>query len=178
MAWGKWSEEREALLRKLWGMGLSCSQIAARLGDSSKRSAVIGKVHRLGLPARVGKPGKMASQARSTKIRRKSKPWRHLQAFGLVDKHSPLKLSADGYVPAEEDYIVPAQQRKTLLELKDDSCRFPIGDPQLPDFYFCGGEAVPGKPYCLHHCARAYTVPERRAAKGRQRIEAKETEHA
>ena len=44
-----------------------------------------------------------------------------------------------------------------LVELKTTSCRWPLGDPNDPDFSFCGKEAVPGKPYCATHCLEAYT---------------------
>ncbi|HKK30751.1 MAG TPA: GcrA family cell cycle regulator [Alphaproteobacteria bacterium] len=37
------------------------------------------------------------------------------------------------------------------------SCAWPIGDPTTPDFHFCGGSVLPGKPYCASHCAVAYT---------------------
>jgi GcrA cell cycle regulator len=36
------------------------------------------------------------------------------------------------------------------------SCCWPLGDPGAPDFRFCGGEAVAGKPYCAEHAAVAY----------------------
>ena len=44
--------ERVEELKNLWSEGLSASQIAKRLGDVT-RNAVIGKVHRLGLEARL-----------------------------------------------------------------------------------------------------------------------------
>ena len=44
-----WTDERVALLKKLWMEGLSASQIAAELGEGVTRNAVIGKVHRLKL---------------------------------------------------------------------------------------------------------------------------------
>ena len=47
-----WTDERVELLKKLWGEGLSASQIAGRIG-SVTRNAVIGKVHRLGLSGRA-----------------------------------------------------------------------------------------------------------------------------
>jgi hypothetical protein len=43
-----WTDERIAMLRKLWLDGLSAGQIAKQLGGVT-RNAVIGKVHRLGL---------------------------------------------------------------------------------------------------------------------------------
>jgi GcrA cell cycle regulator len=47
----EWSETRIGMLRKLWVDGLSASQIAERLGGTT-RNAVIGKAHRLGLKSR------------------------------------------------------------------------------------------------------------------------------
>ena len=35
-------------------------------------------------------------------------------------------------------------------------CKWPIGHPGDEDFYFCGKEVVPGKPYCAEHCLIAY----------------------
>jgi GcrA cell cycle regulator len=46
-----WTDERIATLTKMWDSGLTATQIAEELGGVS-RNAVIGKAHRLGLPAR------------------------------------------------------------------------------------------------------------------------------
>ena len=35
-------------------------------------------------------------------------------------------------------------------------CKWPIGHPGDEDFYFCGKEVIPGKPYCAEHCLVAY----------------------
>jgi GcrA cell cycle regulator len=43
-----------------------------------------------------------------------------------------------------------------LLELNEDTCRWPIGDPAGSDFYFCGGKPLTGLPYCTHHSRVAY----------------------
>ena len=50
-----WTDDRVEMLKKLWGEGLSASQIAGRLGGVT-RNAVIGKVHRLGLSGRATTP--------------------------------------------------------------------------------------------------------------------------
>lgn len=47
-----WPEENIATLRRLWAEGLSASQIAKVLGGGMSRSAVCGKVWRLGLEKR------------------------------------------------------------------------------------------------------------------------------
>ena len=46
-----WTNQREAILRRMWKGGASASIIGDELGIS--RNAVIGKVHRLGLEARL-----------------------------------------------------------------------------------------------------------------------------
>ena len=47
-------------------------------------------------------------------------------------------------------------QRCTILELSESKCRWPIGDPSSPDFFFCGGKTIEGLPYCGHHSRIAY----------------------
>ncbi|MFN3625975.1 MAG: GcrA family cell cycle regulator [Hyphomicrobium sp.] len=50
-----------------------------------------------------------------------------------------------------------AAKRKTLATLQPNECRWPIGDPQLPGFHFCGELKEDGQPYCATHAARAST---------------------
>jgi hypothetical protein len=45
-----------------------------------------------------------------------------------------------------------------LCALAAGACRWPLGDPQQPDFRFCGGAAIK-QPYCEHHRALAYLAP-------------------
>lgn len=59
-----WTEERIDQLKRLWGQGMTASQIADDLGGVS-RNAVIGKAHRLGLEARPS-PVKGGDAAAST----------------------------------------------------------------------------------------------------------------
>jgi GcrA cell cycle regulator len=42
------------------------------------------------------------------------------------------------------------------LELNEDTCRWPIGDPATPEFIFCGGKPLTGLPYCGYHSRVAY----------------------
>src|SRR5262249_20768325 len=42
-----------------------------------------------------------------------------------------------------------------ILALGPASCRWPLGDPQRPDFCFCGHPVV-AQPYCEQHRAGAY----------------------
>ena len=46
-----WTTEKQEKLKKLWKQGLTASQIATELADTT-RNAVIGKAHRLNLESR------------------------------------------------------------------------------------------------------------------------------
>ena len=63
------------------------------------------------------------------------------------------------------DNIIPIGQRRNLLELTEQTCRWPVGDPGSGDFFFCGGNAVVGLPYCAYHARVAYQPPAARRDK-------------
>jgi GcrA cell cycle regulator len=44
----------------------------------------------------------------------------------------------------------------TLMELTERTCKWPIGDPATPNFWFCGLPTQAGKPYCEAHVAVAF----------------------
>ena len=58
--------------------------------------------------------------------------------------------------PIAYDNVVPMSQRLSLLELSEATCHWPVGDPSSPEFFFCGGRALSGLPYCAHHSRVAY----------------------
>lgn len=155
-----WSDDRVDMLKKLWGAGLSASQIAAELCGPT-RNAVIGKVHRLGLSGRVkaarsGPPRK----ARPAPMVRIAKPVSRgntalAQTFECEEVVSSQEPAADN--------VVPLSQRCTLFELNDQKCSWPIGDPATEEFFFCGGKRLSGMlskdtpiPYCATHHRLAY----------------------
>jgi GcrA cell cycle regulator len=43
----------------------------------------------------------------------------------------------------------------TIMDLRETTCRWPLGDPSQPDFRFCC-DPVDGKTYCAKHRALAY----------------------
>ena len=154
-----WTDERVELLKKLWAEGLSASQIAGRLG-SVTRNAVIGKVHRLGL------------SGRATTSRMKShRPRQRMAAKRMAKtRFSPLGNPAfralyqepDAFTPPVEELVIPMNERKYIQTLTECCCRWPIGDPQVADFHFCGKNKVPGLPYCEFHARRAFQPPQTR----------------
>jgi GcrA cell cycle regulator len=85
-----WSEDRVTTLSKLWLDGLSASQIARQLGGVT-RNAVIGKVHRLGLPDR-----RMAQSRKAAPSSRLPRPPLHARPVRRTGQaaptlHSPLR---------------------------------------------------------------------------------------
>ena len=44
----------------------------------------------------------------------------------------------------------------SILVPNMSGCKWPIGHPGDSDFYFCGKEVIPTKPYCGEHCLIAY----------------------
>ncbi len=159
-----WTDERVELLKKLWSDGLSASQIAAELGGIT-RNAVIGKVHRLGLSGRAKSTS--AGAPRQRKVRAPS----HMLRIGrgAIRGNTALAHAYDVEVEAEPeliDNIIPIGQRRTILELTEQTCRWPVGDPGGSDFFFCGGNTVTGLPYCAYHSRVAYQpVSDRRRDK-------------
>lgn len=150
-----WTEDRVAMLRRLWADGLSASQIAGELGGIS-RNAAIGKLHRLGLTGQDRAPrtsGPRKPRASTAVFRPRPRP----AVSGNTALAADPRLTFDAALePEVEADIIPIGQRCTLLELSDDTCRWPIGDPGEPDFYFCGGRPAHGLPYCGYHTRVAY----------------------
>ena len=151
-----WTEERIALLTKLWSDGLTASQIASQLGDNTTRNAVIGKAHRLGLsgrpsPVRTPRdPGvKPVRQARP-------KPLVGHQRLPVMGKPKPnLIRKAEPAARPQSLEVVPGPG-VTLLKVTDKMCKWPIGHPGDDGFRFCGNESRDGSPYCEGHAQMAY----------------------
>ena len=93
------------------------------------RNAIAGKAHRLGLPKR----------------------------------NSPISKSGDprknqGVSNVETSKELPLKILLREVEWSRNRCCWPIGDPKLPGFSFCGISIMPGRPYCEEHSNLAYTT--------------------
>lgn len=130
-----WTEERVAVLTRLWSEGLSASQIARQLGDVT-RNAVIGKVHRLGLSGRAT-PSRAERPRVSTRKKRPPKP--------MIVMPETVKEAILG----DGSYV-------TVRTLKESMCKWPYGDPSSSEFHFCGQGNNGTGPYCEAHAAVAY----------------------
>ena len=159
-----WTEERIELLKKRWAEGLSASQIAAELGGVT-RNAVIGKVHRLGLSGRAKTAPSPTSRMRSKPASQPRRPAASPSPQPSFVTRGNLALAvAPAARPTAAPRVVPIEvvetslvcERVTIMELRENMCRWPLGDPSQPEFRFCGGRSTPGAAYCAHHSQIAY----------------------
>lgn len=146
-----WTDERVELLKKLWAEGLSAAQIANKMGGVT-RNAVIGKVHRLGLSGRAT-PAK-PQRGCSAPVERKEEG---------AEKAPPREVKS---VIPEPEFAAPlvleSGARSTVSTIKNNMCKWPLGDPAKDDFHFCGQPTLSGKSYCAYHAHLAFQPPQRR----------------
>lgn len=168
-----WNDERVELLSKLWLEGRSASQIATELGLGITRNAVIGKVHRLGL---AGRPKSAAAVQNRVKPKLVPHPVADERARANTSYHAvvtPLKIPPKAYLApvqqSADDVVIPFSERVTIMDLRELSCRWPMGDPTNAEFRFCGARTgIAGGPYCTAHSRMAFQpAPDRR----RERVE-------
>ncbi|MGH1453487.1 MAG: GcrA family cell cycle regulator [Paracoccaceae bacterium] len=71
----------------------------------------------------------------------------------------PPQPSANEISPealAKVNAIEKKAKKLTLMELTERTCKWPVGDPATPDFWFCGLPVQAGKPYCEAHVGVAF----------------------
>jgi GcrA cell cycle regulator len=144
----------KALVEALWADGLTLSQIAVALtalaGTPVTRSKVAGMVHRMGLP-KQGRPPAAPKEPRP-------KMWKPKTKVVNLPRQKKVK----------EEFIIPVEQRCTIHQLTDKTCRWPVDDPRKPDFFYCGGTIDKNFgdkcPYCRYHAGVAGWVIRAREA--------------
>ena len=136
-----WTDEKVAKLKELWGKGNTASQIAEIIGGIS-RNAVIGKAHRLNLSAKIKTRSATSNENFENTIDRKS------------IKSNKGRRSKFKSLIIEKDF--EPENPKTLEELDENSCKWPIGHPNEKSFYFCGRTSLKDFSYCKLHLLYAY----------------------
>lgn len=71
----------------------------------------------------------------------------------------PPQPSANEISPealAKVNEVEKHAKKLTLMELTERTCKWPVGDPATPDFWFCGLPVQAGKPYCDAHVGVAF----------------------
>lgn len=148
-----WSEETVELAKKLAASGMSSSQAAKQIPGMT-RSGMLGLAHRRGFQF-FGSNGKHTKDFQPLNDRSDRAP-RH----NRPRKAKPVKIE----IIFEEPRMI------TLTDLREDDCKFPMGDPITEAFRYCGAHRVWGRPYCHRHSKISYETPqERERARSQQR---------
>jgi GcrA cell cycle regulator len=139
----EWNDERIEALTKMWREGLSASQVARQLGGVS-RSAVIGKVHRLGIAGRDA-PARPMGGRPSTRVR----------ATPGGTRRPQMPRGPRGPVVSIPRIAFEVPATATIHTLTAHACRWPIGEPDMADFGFCGRLRSGHPAYCAGHAPMA-----------------------
>ncbi len=161
-----WTEHEDSELRRMCGEGASFRSIGARIGRT--KNAAIGRALRLGLKQMVLEPKRKSALATPPQ----PKPPKPKLNYGYGSKHNqtpPEIIAARKQAAIEQaaavtspppacDQNIPRKQRRSLFELDNSTCRWPVGDVGSPSFFFCGGMAnnADGRIYCAHHMHAAF----------------------
>jgi GcrA cell cycle regulator len=130
-----WTPGEVEKLRSMVAEGFSASCIAEQLsrkfdGKPISKSTVLHKIYRLGISK------KRTAESYKSRVPRFRKP--------------PVPFAAI------VDTDIPIEQRRTIETLERGECKWPVGDPDTPEFFFCGGKAYETGPYCSAHHHRAF----------------------
>lgn len=151
----KYTAEHRAFIEPLWERGISSSSIAemvnANFGLQMTHNAVLSLVRAMKLPQReqggiwrvTGAAKRMATmEANGTPFGPKKKP---------AIPELPIASEAQPPIGPLDDFVAPG------------CCKWPVSATGEP-WRQCGHPALDGRPYCAHHCARAYTTQHRAIA--------------
>jgi len=142
-----WTAERDAMLKQLWADGYSAALIADKMANGHKltRCAVIGRAHRLKLPARRDKQPLERKPYRANGKAPKPPRWRPPPP--PPPQPSRLRPAASAPTPQTE----PAMRRLRLVQLERHHCHWPLRELHEVVWLFCGADTHEGAVYCPHH---------------------------
>ena len=135
-----WTEEKVEKLKELWGKK-TASEISQIIGNVS-RNAVIGKAHRLNLSLKFGSKKKLTGN--------------FIKSKNPVEKQYLRKDRKSKFKSLIIDKNFEPENPKTLEELDESTCKWPIGHPNEKNFYFCGRTSLRDFSYCKLHLLYAF----------------------
>lgn len=146
-----WTPDRVALLVKMGAdkerHTIILEAVNRLEGPRVTTGALAGRMARMGINTSGRRPGK-ANRPRSAFGYKSAKPSEEKRAMHLAE--------TDQAVERQDAARSSGERRLTLVELTEHTCRWPIGDPQSADFYFCGDQTLVAMPYCALHSRTAY----------------------
>ena len=155
-----WSDQDIQMLKDLVGKGNTAGQIEKAFVDAKttdqtiklrSRGAVIGKCNRLGLQLKGRSAQSKSWSLRSAKPNTPATP---MAAPAVAPAMTTTEVTATIDEPeasVTEKIVIPFSKRVTIMELKEDMCRWPMGDPCKDDFRYCGACCEARSAYCAFH---------------------------
>ena len=174
----EWSDEVIGQLRALWAEGHSTAEIGRRLGVT--KNAIVGKAHRLDLPARPSpiRRDPDAAPVRRATVRRVEGPTLPPLPSAAVEpdyaREAALPVPPRPPVIARPVVTTPPVPRAVAPAPRPAAppprpiavaprpygrivtCCWPVGEPGTREFRFCDVPSEPGRPYCEDHVKVAY----------------------
>ena len=172
---------RNAVIGKVHRLGLSnragaapapAAPVAPKPAAKEKAPAPAAK------PAKAEPPRPSANPAPqpAAALRAPAKPVAPVEEEEIVDENGiPMSAARRAIIPAGQplppqpsaneispealakvNEIEKVAKRLTLMELTEKTCKWPVGDPATPNFWFCGLPVQQGKPYCEAHVGVAF----------------------
>lgn len=172
-----WTQDEERLqkAKDMWRAGYSATVIAIEIGDRQgrpSRSAIIGKMHRLGIATQRPKdPGaterREAWRDRSAAAKKAAETRRNNQARSMPSGRNTGSKPGTMEKPVE---ITVKPLNLELVDLQRHQCRWPVNTPEKGGKYlFCGHAQAEGSPYCAEHTEASISENSRYA---RRRLDA------
>ena len=142
-----WTDEQVEIASTMWRNSHTAAEIGSIIGKT--RRAVIGKMYRLKV-----KHGSAVNSSEDDEDDGHSSR----DGTSSDESQNPEETGADAAAAETKNGVEAIEDKRTvLMELTERSCRWPVGDPSTPNFWFCGKPTVQtGKPYCEEHSALAY----------------------
>ncbi len=184
---GTWTDKKIEKLKILWEKGVPTAEIGKRLDfsknaivgkvhrlglsnrnspiktKSEKVEKVVEKVKKVSTKTVTETPVQTTKKIKeiSKKVEveavyktenKVSKPVQKTESVKTVETPSSVNTVSTKQKKSAPEGGVP------LIDLGSDRCCWPVDDPNSENFHFCGKKVFKNKPYCLEHCAMAYTT--------------------
>ena len=167
-----WTEERLAMLRTEWATGAPTAEIGRRMGIS--KSAVIGKAHRMRLPAREAPANIVKQKSRGVVSRPAARGNRELPVAGsrAASPSRPRAASISGVSsaverpsasPRVENLPGAVAETPPPRVFSGTKCCHPMGDRTCNEPVRANARGLKS-PYCPEHFAIIYAAPPAKSA--------------
>ena len=145
-----WTEDRILRLTALWLEGRTAAAIARDLGRGVSRSAVLGKVYRLGLAR-----GPEARRVRPVTPPRVEQRREAVAAARPAARSSGAVNVRSTVGPSAALLAAPPAPTATILSVRSGQCRWPYGCSGEAGFGLCGRPVARGA-FCAAHAEVGY----------------------